>query len=264
VAYSDYSIDTRYLIRDAAGVFFSQQMLTRWINQARYQVALRTGCLRVLLCGQSPQGGSSQPSIIQPGGFIPNSLPGNFPGNGPIPSTTVNGFNTALSQESYSFQWASQYIAKQYKGIKGISDVCNVAVSWGGAWRPVMNWLPWEDFQAYLRSWNVGVTSWPSVWATNGDGENQNLWLYPVPSIVSEMEWDCICVPTPIYSDEDFDAIPQPFQNAVRYRAAWHALVATRPEQAELMNQQFIENLGIDQTASDHGKVPSPYYFDEC
>ena len=261
---SDYLTDTSALLRDTNYQFTSQAQMTRWINQARSQVAKVTGCLRFLVAGQSPFGGAAQPGSMIPGGFQPGSIPGNFPSTNNIaPATTLNSFSTIPGVEMYPFAFAQPYLQAQYQGVKAVIDVINVAVSWGGI-RPTLAWMPWEDLQAYARSYNVGVTSYPFCWATNGDGENAQLWLFPIPTqqnpASGEMEWDCFCVPTDLISDNDYDAIPSGFQGAVKYYAAKLCYLASQRQGiADYYQGLFEQHLGVDRTATNRGKVPNYY-----
>ena len=72
---SDYILDTSVLLGDSKNLFTSQTLLTRFINDARAEVAKRTGCLSATITGQSAFGVSSQPNNIIPGAIVPNAVP---------------------------------------------------------------------------------------------------------------------------------------------------------------------------------------------
>ena len=244
---SQYSDDVRDLIGDNLGMFISQDRITRYVNLARSQAAKITRCLTVLVPGQCPQGASAIPGTFTPGGATPGT-----------PST--NTFNTIVGQEQYGYGYANPYVQQWNSGAKGVLDVIQVAVSWSGAMRPALEWMPWDDFQAYLRSYQSLMQSYPAVWSTLGDGESGQVYLFPTPSVATEMEWLVACQVKPIYSDNDYDALPAPFDSAVKYYAAHLAyLRSQRPGQASLMNNTFLEHLGIDRASSDGGKVQSYY-----
>lgn len=261
---SYYRQDAGALLRDSNHLFTPLTQLDRWINLARREVAAITGCLRVLVSGQSPFGTGAQPGFAIPGGAIPGMLPGNNAAGSNVsgaPYTTSNSFQVIPGVELYPYAYANQYAVKQAAGIKGIVNVMNVAVSWGSV-RPALAWMPWEDLQAYARSYNVGVTSFPLVWSCTDEGENGKVWLFPVPSqggINGEMEWDTLCVPSDLTSDKDYDAIPDGFKNAVKYYAAYLAFLPARPGHAELMRSLFTDQLGISRAASDTGKTVEWY-----
>jgi len=255
VRLSDYIQYTRDLLNDSAGLYVPLPQLIRYINRARYRVALHTGCIRKLISGNAPFGNSAQA-----GSFIPGAAQAG--------SSPVTSFQTIAGVEKYSYAFANAYLRQSNAGVKGIIDVNQVAVSWGGI-RPAMTYLPWDDLQALARSYNQGVFSYPYWWSTMGDGEVGEVWLFPVPSVGpdaqgnGEMEWLVTCVPLPIYTDNDAEAIPEPFQSDVPYHAAHTALLGKqRFGAAQIFQNEFNERLNIDRVASDNGKVSSYYTSD--
>lgn len=128
---------------------------------------------------------------------------------------------------------------------------------------PTLNWVPWDDLQAYYRSYNIGVTSYPYVWSQKGVGENGQVYVFPVPSSLSPgtMEWECACTPMELYTNEDYDATPEVYQNAVKYWAAYRAYLAKqRSSSAAEMRQLFDEMIGSNATATDWGHSTSHYF----
>jgi hypothetical protein len=257
VRLSDYLLDTSILLRDSNFQFTSKANVKRFINQARYQIALQTACIQLVIMGEAPFGGSGNPGIALPGAMTPGA-------------DYVNSFSTIAGVEKYPYSFANPYAKAQNTGVKGIIDVIGVSVSWGGI-RPTMNWMPWDDLQAYARSYNVGVTSYPFVWSAQGYGERGQVWLFPIPTVgpsytqsgQGEMEWQVSCVPEPLYTDDDPEAIPEPFQQYVQYYAAYLAMLAGQRYGAAQIHLNYLnDNLGIGAIASDRGKVSSYYYGD--
>lgn len=243
-----YITDTRALLRDSLGLFATTQQITTWINDARAQVAKQTGCLRALASGRPPFGDVAVPGRMTPGASSPGS--------------TRTTFRTIAGVEKYPFQVADAIIAQQYNGFGPIIDVIDVAVAWGSE-RPAMTWMPWEDLQAYARAYNVGVTSYPYFWSTSGYGDQGLVWLFPIPSFVMEMEWDCTCVPTPLYSDSDPEALPGMLRDSVKFYAAHLQFLASqRFDAAGEMLKMFVTYLVTENAAADRGKSGS-YYWNE-
>jgi hypothetical protein len=220
----------------------------------------------VLVTGQSPIGSAAQTGAMIPGAIVPGTLPGavanavNLGGNA---ATVTNSFNAIAGVEMYPYAYANPYARAQSQGIKAIINVLSLSVSWGSA-RPALNWLPWEDLQAYARSYNFGVTSYPYYWSCTNEGENGQVWLFPVPSQGGpngEMEWDTLCVPSDLTSDSDYDAIPDGFKGAVKYYAAAMSFWGSgRTGQARLMLDLFADDLGIARFSTDSGKVEEWYW----
>lgn len=247
---SDYQIDTASLLHDSSNLFTGLFQLNRWINEARDQVAMDSGCLRVLAAGQAPFGIGAQAGTAVPGGALPGQPP-------------VTGFQTIPGQEVYSYAYANQYVAAQNRGIRGVGDVVGVAVSWGGSVRPMMTWMPWDELQAYARSYNVGVFGWSMAWSNSGSGENGKVWLWPAPSSVSEMEWDCLCLPTPLNTDNDYEAIPPTYAKAVKFFAASLAFESSnRPDRAQTMQQRYLQT-GITAAGASERMRIRDYYSDQ-
>ena len=262
-----YLEDLTQFLRDANYQFSSKKQLTRWVNEARRKVAQDTGCIQCLVTGQSPFGTSSQPGYFIPGAGVPGMLPGNNPNNlnaaGAV-ATASNGFNTIPGVEVYPFTYINQFLRQQYAGVNAIHDVFNVSVSWGGI-RPTLNWLPWDDLQAYARSYNIGAFAYPFGWATLGIGEAGQVWLFPVPStaLPGEMEVQASCTPIDLYTDDDYDAVPHPFQSCVKFYAAYLSFLSTqRLGQAETYKKLYEEKIISSTVASDRGHIPNYYYFE--
>ena len=245
----DYINDTRFLLRDQQALFVPDQSLIRLINEGRNKVAEHTGCIRRLIYGTPPAGTSSTPGIAVTGAIIPGS--------------TTTTFATIQGLERYAYDYGNQVLRQLYAGVQGIMDIIEIAVTWG-AIRPTLTWMPWEDLQAYARSYNIGQ-NFPQFWSTHSEGEWGEVWLYPVPSqtgaLSGEMEWDCFCWPTAIYTNDDPDMIPMPFRSAVKYYAAYLAHDgAGRSGLADRALQQFNESLGGSRVAVDRGKTGNFYW----
>jgi hypothetical protein len=258
-----YINDASTLLHDQAFSFTSEKQLVRWINEARRQIAQRTACLRRLVMGQSAFGASAQPGQSVPGGVQPGALPGS--NSNAIAFATTNAFMTIPGLERYPYRgFVNPYLQAQHAGIKGVIDTIAIAVCWGGGQggspRPQLAWMPWMDLQAYARAYATLVTSYPYWWSTYNDGEDGEIWLFPTPSFPMEIEMDVICIPKDLYSDDDYDAIPDGVKNAVKYGAASLAYQTSRRyAQAQMMENTMADRLGIARVASDWGKVSNFY-----
>lgn len=259
---SDYLLDTSNLLRDSNYQFNSKTNLTRYINLARDQVAKETGCIRCLVAGQSPYGNSANPGNLIPGAGQPGS---------PV----FQNFTTITNVEKYSYGYINPFLKANNAGVRGVVDVIDLAVSWGGN-RPVLNWLPWDDLQAYARAYNYLVTSYPFLWSTSGSGSKGQIWLFPVPQMTAiatatttssapqgEMEADCTCLPTYLYTNDDYEAMPDSVTDAVPFLAAHYAFLnSQRFSMAAVMKSLYEERLAISNMAGDRGKTDS-YYWSE-
>jgi hypothetical protein len=260
MALSDYLTDAAALLHDNNMLFTSKAQLIRWINSARKQIAERTGCIEKVIMGQSAFGAGAQPGSFIPGAGTPGALPGSQP-NAPN-SQTQNLFFTIPGVERYPYQdFANPFLTAQHEGCLGVIDTISVSVNWGGSPRPSLAWMPWQDLQAYGRAYATLTESYPYFWSTLNDGSNGEVWLFPVPSFPNEMEWQVICTPKPLYTDNDFDIIPANFREAVKYYAAGLAFMGSRRyADGNLMMGEFQERIGVSRASSDSGKVPNFYW----
>lgn len=249
---SNYLLQVRRLVKDIRGTFYSDTELTDYINQARDQVALLTGCIPLLIYGTAPSGSSAVP-----GSFVPGSA---------TPGANTTTFNTIANQEKYSYAYGNAIARAKNQHIKGIINVNTVAINWGGespssGIRPALQWMPWEDLQAYCRSYSVGVSSFPWIFSTLGDGERGQVWLFPIPTTSLEMEWQVDCAPLPLVDNDSYEAIPSPFSDYVPFYAAHLAYLGSqRTGMADVMLQLFEKNSGLSRAGSDRGKTPNFYY----
>ena len=68
-------------------------------------------------------------------------------------------------------------------------------------------------------------------------------------------------MPKRLYSDDDFEAIPQEMSECVKFGAAELAFAASgRYAQAAEMQSQYLSRIGVNVVSRDRGKTKS-YYF---
>lgn len=221
---ADYIAQTQNLLNDAGGQFFSEPTLTNYINRARRRVAWASGCVRVLVRAQ-----------------------------------------TLTNQEQYGFKdWTA--IVQLTPGVREIIAARTLAIAIGpgeGAWKPVWNRLVWSDFQARFRIWNrawIGTISYPGFWAQYGFGIAGSVFLAPIPSQQQPMELDCSCSPFPLLSDDDAEAIVQPWTDSVPYMAAFFCLAQQqRLQDAQGMLALFQADLPFCASVVSPQMVTSPY-----
>jgi hypothetical protein len=259
-----YLNDTKALLHDQSSLFTSTSQLIRWVNEARRSCAKRTGCIMRHVTGQSAFGASAQPGSFVPGGAQPGALPGAVPASSglAVAGAAVNSLQTIPGQERYPYVgFFNPYVQQTYAGVKGIIDVASCSVNWGGAVRPSLAWLPWEDLQAYARAYSTLVTSYPYYWSVLNDGEVGEVWLFPAPSTTGDIELYAYCVPKDIYTDDDYDAIPEQLHESIKFLAASLAYMTKQQyAQAQVMEGMYAERAGIAHVAVDRGKTPSYYW----
>jgi hypothetical protein len=258
---STYVNDCAVLLNDANFSFTAKNQLVRWINEGREEIAERTGCIRRLIAGQSGFGASAQPNIAIPNAAQPGMIPNPTPAGTIFGAATQIAMQTIPNVERYPYHGFFNPVLKAtHAGCESVSDAIAISVSWGGVDRPTLDWLPWDDFQAYCRAYAVLNSSYPAVWSVYNDGEMGEVWMFPIPTQAGDIELDAFCFPTPIYSDSDFDAIPRGFRKGIKFAGAKLAFLASlRYAQAQAMEDEMAKTLGISRVFVDRGKQRSYY-----
>jgi hypothetical protein len=166
---------------------------------------------------------------------------------------------TVIGQEAYSFPSATSALQLAQPGALSVIALQSVSVSWGTI-KPTLNYAPFTTFQAQLRSYNVGQETYPQLWSQYGRGTGGNCYLWPIPAVVSQMDWDAYCLPIPLVTDSTIEAIPDPFTEVVKYYAAYLAyLNAQRRDDAEYMKQQYTQHLVLNGVSTTPSYSPSAY-----
>lgn len=223
MALNAYLTRTQQLLHDPTAIYYPQSDLVSYINTARAQVASESMSIRVL----------------PPSGALQNQ--------------------TVLNQEVYPFSVVNTLIQVTNPGVQGILGVMTIALN-QGAVKPVLTQCAWSDFQAQLRSYNVGLTGWSTIWAQYAQGAMGSVYLWPIPSDAYPMDWDCYCLPIDMVDDTTPEALPFPWTDAVPYFAAYLAYSnAQRPQDADRMMQQYQFFVARATAMSNQVMVPDFY-----
>lgn len=196
-----------------------------------------------------------------------------YVGVAPTVTITGNGTNatahavltqantTVAGQEVYNFSTINSLIASvaPNSGIQDVMGVFNISASWG-TMKPTLQHTSWSDFQAYLRSYSVGLQNYPTVWSQYSQGQNGSVYLWPIPSQQLPMDWDCYCTPIPLVDDTTVEALPYPWTDVVPYYAAYLGYEnAQRTKDADRMKDQFKEYMQRARSLSEPPFVPDFY-----
>lgn len=221
-----YLSDTQNILNDAGGQFYRAETLTNYVNRARRQIAMLSGCVRVM----------------------------------------PPGVQTVPNQERYRFRdWmALAQMEPGVREIFAVRSLAMaLGPTHSGAWKPVWNYVIWTDFQARFRIWNhawTGAISYPGYWSQYSFGAGGSLYVAPIPSMIMPMEIDCSCLPMPLDRDEDPECIPMPWCDAVCYFAAFMAMLQQqRPQDAASILQLFRSELPSCAAIVSPQRIVSPY-----
>jgi hypothetical protein len=120
-------------------------------------------------------------------------------------------------QEVYPF---SAVNLNMFPGVDSIYTIRSVSVLYSN-YRYSLRVPSFSSYQAFWRQYPSFQYQWaPVVCAQFGQGTDGSFYLFPTPSQAFQMEFDCFCLPSDLATDQDFEAIPKPWQDAVPYFAA--------------------------------------------
>jgi hypothetical protein len=139
------------------------------------------------------------------------------------PVLQTNGF-----QEVYPFKAVP---LDRFPGVDQIYAVKGISFIYMN-YRYSIPCFSWTDYQAYVRIYPQQYLYVPTACAQFGQGVNGSLYMYPIPSTMYQMEWDCFCLPKDLQQDEDFEAIPMPWNDAVSLYAAHRAYLGLQNHNA--------------------------------
>lgn len=203
----DYQTELQTLLNDTSGQYFQLAELNVFINWARRRIAGAAECVRWL----TPAG------------------------------TGAGQLSTVANQEVYAFATANGLISAG-SGMLGVLSVRVVAIT-NGSLRPAWRQVAWSAHEAYFRALTVtGNAPGPGVWSQYGQGASGSIYLFPVPSAASPMEWDCTMLPIDLATSSDPEAIPDPWTDFVVTGALFRAYLA----QQKMQDAAAVEKLFYD------------------
>lgn len=127
------------------------------------------------------------------------------------PIMTVNPF-----QEIYNF---SDFPLSTFPGIASVFAIFSGSIIFNNFRYMLLNY-PWTQYQALVRSYPQQYYYVPTVMSQYGQGSGGSIYMYPLPNALYQWEADCLCLPSDLEDDEDFEALPDPWTDAVPYFAA--------------------------------------------
>jgi hypothetical protein len=295
VALTAYETQTQRLLHDKNATYYPISDIDAYINIARRQIALESQCVRALLSGGtitgltlvSPGSGYTNPiltftgggfqafgTITQSGGILQTptltrngwgfvsgatvTVTGGAGTGGSVTATVDQSLTTVPNQEVYNFSTANT-LAQTIAGVQSIVGVTSVAVSWGSM-KPVLEPRIFTEFQAYYRSYNTGLQNFPTLWSQYGQGTGGSIYLWPIPSTASQMDWDCWMLPIDLVNDSTAEAILSPWTDCVPYYAAYLAYDnSQRKMDSDRMFQDYERFMKRARAFSESTFVPEYY-----
>lgn len=168
------------------------------------------------------QGGSITAIDVQQGGsgyFSPTISVVDPTGSGCEATVTTSPLNLIyVGQEKYPL---ADIDLSMFPGVEDIISVRSIALLYSN-WRYELARYSWSVYNSRIRQFAPSNTYQyvPSFFTQLEQGANGSLYFYPVPSQTYQVEFQCICSVQDLTSDDSYEALPMPWQDAVKYFAA--------------------------------------------
>lgn len=162
-----------------------------------------------------------------------------------------------FAQEVYNFKDVD---LSDFPGVESIYAVLSVSIIYANSRFSVLVYS-FPQYQALIRQYGPGMYMYvPCMGAQYGRGVNGSFYLYPVPSQQLQQEWDCVCLPQDLISDQSEEAIPAPWCDAVPYWATHLAyLELQNHNSARAFKDLFDERMKRFGAYALPGRAISPY-----
>lgn len=150
-------------------------------------------------------------------------------------------------------------------GIAGALKVNAIMFSVGEGYK----WIgprAWQWFQTFYMAKVVPSEGEPTDWAQYGQGSTGNFYLDPIPQQVYTLTCDCVCYPIDLEDDNDVDAIPKLWDDAVPYYAAYLALLAAQSQQRSADANMMMERYSffVERARKFSNPMPSGYLYSQA
>jgi hypothetical protein len=236
---ANYEVQVADLLHDPSNLIWSTTQLDRYINEARRQLTMDTGCLRSLQTAYFTQGVETYPfgqitgAAITAGGTGYTGTPtvAFSGGGGTGVAATLSASGGAVTSITFT-NLGSGYTSAPTAVVSGTGtgatisvgafnlatyDVLDVHIIYGST-RYATSWCPWSIFSRKWRS-NTTVQMRPAAWATFGLTQ---IYLGPLPDQTYQADVDTVILPTDI-AGGTVDPIPPVVQDPIKFYAAYLA-----------------------------------------
>ena len=276
---STYEAQVADLLHDPNNNIWSLSQLDGYINEARRQIVMDTGCLRTLQTAYLTAGQESY-TFGQVTGAVINVPGANYAspsvsfagGGGSGVAATLGqsgGAVNAITFSSFGGGYTSAPVAtvtdtgpgtgcQILTGVISVYtyDVLGINVIWGSE-RYALWWQPFSILSANRRVWLAqSYQRQPEVWAVYG---NNALYIAPPPDQSYAVEFDSIILPVPLADYVTNDPIPTVMQDPIKFYAAHLAKLNYQAYgEAEMLLETYRRRM-LECAGSYTRRLPNPY-----
>ena len=171
-------------------------------------------------------------------------------------AATTPTFISQDGQEVYNF---SDIDLTAFPGVSEIIAVRSVSIIYAN-YRYSLPMYSFSTYQAMIRQYPLQYYYVPTMCSQFGQGAAGSLYLYPIASQAYQIELDCLGYPMDLRTDQDVEAIPDPWTEAVPYLATHYCYLALQNlNAASYYRQEFDKAMAIYRGAATLGRRISPY-----
>ncbi len=134
-----------------------------------------------------------------------------------VQTSPISTFNA--NQERYLF---SDFPISAEPGIKSVFAVLDVSILYNNLRYTLLQYA-FSEYQAFIRQYPFQFSYVPVAYSMFNAGTTGGILVYPFPSQQYPFEPDCLCLPQDLTSDQDFEALPEPWTEGVPFLAAHYA-----------------------------------------
>jgi hypothetical protein len=166
----------------------------------------------------------------------------------------INTLN--VGQEVYNF---SDIYLGANPGVKSIFAIRSVSVIYAN-YRYSLPKYDFTTYQSMIRQYPYQYQYVPTFCSQFGQGVAGSLYMYPLPSETYQYEVDCYCLPQDLKTNQDYEAVPDPWTDAVSYFATHLSYLELQNYNAAKMYKDlYNEELLIYSQSSRIGRAVNPY-----
>jgi hypothetical protein len=178
-------------------------------------------------------------------------------GSGAAAVATTNALNVLQqAQEVYPFSGVN---LSANPGVKSVYSVRSISIIYAN-YRYSLPVYSFSTYQSMIRQYPFQYQYVPTMASQYGRGTNGSFYVYPIPSATYQYELDCFCLPSDLATDQDFEAVPEPWTDAVPWMAAHLAFLELQNlNAAAYYLDQFDKWIHRHSFAAQPGRVSNPY-----
>jgi hypothetical protein len=163
---------------------------------------------------------------------------------------------TRNGQEIYAFK---DIPLDSFPGVGEVIAVKSISIIYAN-YRYSLPMYSFSTYQSMIRQYPGQYYYVPTMSAQRGQGAAGSLYLYPLPSQEYQLELDCFCWPQDLETDQDVEAIPAPWTEAVPYLTAHYCYLELQNlNAANYYRKMFDEMMPRYRIGTEPGRPTNPY-----